>query len=879
MKLPATKLVSLQTYLCAVMLVATVPLALLLAYQVFSSLQTQHQRMRDELQRTALLVTSSIEHDLEARAPGTRSVARTDTAHWQRLLDSSAPPGGFIQLSDRGGRPISASEGISILASSDSALYSVTQTVPGTDWRVGVSVPSAVLDDAERRMLLAAMATIAAGLLLGLGLATLAARRITDPLRELATGGSGPGRPTRVQEVAWLREALTESQTQQAQAQASLQRKATEFETLFASTPIGLAVLREGVEEMRNAAMDMLFARGRTLYLDGQALAPDQQPLQRAAATGLPIGPLELELRERGDLGDGKAPRHVLMQAVPLLDAAGQVQGALASVVDITARKSAEQRVLQADRQLQESQRLIDLAQEAGEVGFFSIDARATTWTPGQARLFGFEGPAGLPSTLGELLERIHDEDRPTVEDGLRSMVEHRRERSTLEFRVNLPDGSTSWLSSRVLMNFDADGRPQQLVGATLNVTEQKGLELERLTLASLEQRARIEAEEANRAKDEFIAMLGHELRNPLGAIGSAAEVLNQLSGGASVVNERVDIDLAVSARAIIARQTHHLARLVDDLLDVGRVISGKVILHRQPFDLAALMERAVENFRVTGALERHDVQMRSSEVWVEADSTRIEQVINNLLGNALKYTPAGRRIELRLESHHGHAFIEVRDEGDGISPVLLPHVFDLFVQGERSLDRSAGGLGIGLTLVRRLVEMHGGTVTAESSPAGSIFTVQLAELPANVVSAFVPETSEPEARCRLCRVLVIEDNEDARDTLRTLLELDGHSVATAETGPQGLDLLLGERPDVAIVDIGLPGLSGFELAKLCRRAGYAGQLLALSGYSSDADVAQALRNGFDAHLAKPVDSQRLRRLMADAPGGGGAAHANGHAG
>ena len=877
MKLPATKLVSLQTYLCAVMLVATVPLALLLAYQVFSSLQTQHQRMRDELQRTALLVTSSVEHDLEARAPGTRSVARTDTAHWQRLLDSSAPPGGFIQLSDSSGRPISASEGVSILSSSDAALYSVTQIVPGTDWRVDVSVPAAVLDDAERRMLLAAMATIAAGLLLGLGLATLAARRITDPLRELATGGLGPARPTRVQEVAWLREALTESQAQQAQAQASLQRKATEFETLFASTPIGLAVLREGVQaDMRNAAMDSLFARGRTLYLDGQPLAPDQQPLQRAAATGQPVGPLELELRERGDLSDGKAPRHVLMQAVPLLDAKGQVQGALESAVDITARKTAEQRVLQADRQLQESQRLIDLAQEAGEVGFFSIDAGATTWTPGQARLFGFDGHAPSPSTLAELLERIHDEDRAAVEDGLRAMVEHGRDRSTLEFRVNLPDGGTNWLSSRVLMNFDEEGRPQQLVGATLNVNEQKSLELERQTLASLEQRARIEAEEANRAKDEFIAMLGHELRNPLGAIGSAAEVLNQLSSGASVISERVDIDLGVSARAIIARQTHHLARLVDDLLDVGRVISGKVILHRQPFDLAALMERAVENFRVTGALEHHDLRVNSREVWVEADSTRIEQVINNLLGNALKYTPTGRRIELTLQSNNGHAFIEVRDEGDGISPVLLPHVFDLFVQGERSLDRSAGGLGIGLTLVRRLVEMHGGTVTAESSPAGSTFTVQLAELPANVVSSFVPAACEPEAHCRLCRVLVIEDNEDARDTLRTLLELDGHSVATAETGPQGLDLLLDERPDVAIVDIGLPGLSGFELAKLCRRAGYAGQLLALSGYSSDADVAQALRNGFDAHLAKPVDSQRLRRLMADAPA---PHHANGHGG
>lgn len=865
MKLLSYKPVSMQAYLCGVMLVATVPLALLLAYQVLSGLQTQHQRAVDELDRTALLLATAIDNDGQAHG------GKPDASHWQRLLDKTRPAGGFITLRDAAGRPIAGSGEAQAYSTADPEVYSAAHTLPRTGWRVEVSVPAAVLDDAQQRALLAAMATALAGLMLGLALATLAARRITAPLRELAT--SGPARPdgskaaspAPVQELEWLRAALADAQAQQAQTQASLQRKASEFETLFASTPIGLAVLRKDGEPMRNAAMDELLATGRSFWRQGQALNADQLPLKQALASGRPVGPQELELRGPGDDGGDIVTRHVLMQAVPLLDATGQADGALASVVDITERTEAERRVLDVDRQLQESQRLIDLAQEAGEIGFFRVDTEGATWTPGLARLFSFKSSPGTtdyPATIADLLARIHEDDRDGVEQSLRAMSSVGRERSTLEFRVSSPDGGAHWLACRVLMSFDADKRPQQLVGAVLNVDEQKGIELERQSLAALEQRARIEAEEANRAKDEFIAMLGHELRNPLGVIGSAAEVLNQLSGRTGV-DTKVDAELANSAHAIIARQTRHLARLVDDLLEVGRVISGKVLLHRQPVDMAALVHRAVDNFRLTGSLDRHEVVLQTESVWIEADGTRVEQVINNLLGNALKYTPPGRRIDLKLESREGQAFLEVRDTGNGISPVFLPHIFDLFMQGERTLDRSAGGLGIGLTLVRRLVELHGGQVSVESSPAGSVFTVRLPAMPASMVVTG-PASVAPPIEQRPARVLVIEDNDDARDTLRTLLELDGHSVVTAQDGLEGLSLLLGDCPDVAIVDIGLPGLSGFEIAKRGRRAGYAGQMLAVSGYSGDADVANALRNGFDAHMAKPVDAGRLRQLMAN---------------
>jgi signal transduction histidine kinase len=844
------KLVSLQTCVSAVMLVATVPLALLLAYQMYGGLHAEHQRQQDELQRTAALVAASVERELRGAGPTAQTAP--DAVYWQELLRGSMAPGGSISLIDGGNRLI-AHAGPPRTEPAAAAVYSASQPVPRSDWRVQVSVPAALLDGFQRRSLLAAISTITACLLLGLALATLVARRITDPLRELATRGPALSEPPRVQEIAWLRDALAEAQTQQARSQASLQRKAAEFEALFANTPIGLAFLREAQEGtvLHNAAMDALLGPAGTpdMWLHGQPLALAQQPLQQAAASARAVGPLELELRESGG-----GLRHLLMQAVPLLDPQGRAQGALASAVDITERKLAEQRVLQADRRLQESQRLIDLAQEAGEIGFFRVDTESATWTPGQARLFGLTAApatsAAMGGSLNELLARIHPQDRSEVEQALQAMAAEGRERAALEFRVLWDDGSARWLSSRVLMNFSADGQPQQLVGATLDVTQQKTVELERATLATLEQRARIEAEQASRAKDEFLAMLGHELRNPLGAITSASEVLKQAPA---------DTELAANARAIIERQTRHLARLVDDLLDVGRVISGKVLLSRHRIDLAALVERVVENFRFTGSTAQHPITLQLAPVWVDADGTRIEQVVNNLLGNALKYTPAGSAIELSLQALDGQAELRVRDHGDGIAPALLPHIFDLFVQGERQIDRRAGGLGIGLTLVRRLVELHGGTVTAESSSDGSLFCVRLPAVAAPVERALPRGRAARASR----RVLLVEDNLDALSSLRSLLELDGHRVWTASDGPQGLARLVQERPDVAIVDIGLPGLSGFELAKQGRRAGYAGQLLALSGYGGDADVAEALRHGFDAHLSKPVDPAQLRDLLA----------------
>jgi signal transduction histidine kinase/CheY-like chemotaxis protein len=442
----------------------------------------------------------------------------------------------------------------------------------------------------------------------------------------------------------------------------------------------------------------------------------------------------------------------------------------------------------------------------------------------------------------------------------MRQMLAEGRTQERIEFRVPSDEAEPApprWLSSRLQASYDAQGRPLQVVGVTVDVSDQKAAEDAHRALNEREQRARRAAEAASRAKDEFLAMFGHELRNPLSGIASAIEVLNQAEPGSP---------LAASAREIIGRQTRHLTHLMDDLLDVGRVVSGKVLLTKRPFDLAALVRRLLDGLKITGEASGHDLRVDLTPVWVKADATRIAQVASNLLTNALKYTPPGRGIEVIVRPVQGEqgseALLQLRDEGDGIPPELLPKIFDLFVQGERTLDRRAGGLGIGLTLVRRLVEQHGGRVGAESSPSGSIFSVWLAAVPPQAKPP--PKGVLPEPKRR--RVLVIEDNADAANSLRALLELDGHSVEVAADGPAGLEALLARRPDAAVVDIGLPGMSGFDVAKRSRGAGYAGLLVALTGYGQGTDIKRALQAGFDAHLVKPLDAERLRRLLVDGP-------------
>jgi CheY-like chemotaxis protein len=386
-----------------------------------------------------------------------------------------------------------------------------------------------------------------------------------------------------------------------------------------------------------------------------------------------------------------------------------------------------------------------------------------------------------------------------------------------------------------------------------------KRAEEERRLLLVRERAARAEAQEAARRKGEFLAMLGHELRNPLAAIRAAVEVLDRV-GSSDATSEQ--------QRAIIGRQTGQLAQLVDDLLDVSRVMSGKIVLKRAAVALDEAVARCVESFAAAAEAAGHELTFRAGErVVVEVDPLRLEQVVADLLDNAIKYTPRGGRVEAIVERSGPDAVVRIRDTGMGIAPEMVPRIFDLFTQAERSLDRAQGGLGLGLTLVRRLVEQQGGRVEASSRGPGrgSEFVVCF---PAVSAAAEPRQAAQPVVANGPSRhVLLIEDNVDGREAMRTLLELLGHRVEVAGDGAEGLDVARRTRPEVALIDIGLPGVDGYQVAARLRDAfGNRIRMVALTGYGQPDDRKRALEAGFDLHLVKPVDADRLARLLAQLP-------------
>ena len=373
----------------------------------------------------------------------------------------------------------------------------------------------------------------------------------------------------------------------------------------------------------------------------------------------------------------------------------------------------------------------------------------------------------------------------------------------------------------------------------------------QRLT-REIEERQTVERQ--NHAKDEFLAMLGHELRNPLSAISSAASLIG-LPG--------VSLEGVQRAKKIIQRQSQHLGRIVDDLLDLSRAMSGKILLNRAPLDLAALVATSLETYRATGRSTDYELEQDLDPGWVDGDSTRLEQITSNLLDNALKYTQPGGRIEVRTWTENEDVVLSVRDTGVGIPAELLPQVFDVFVQGSSTLDRSQGGLGIGLSLVRRLSELHGGSIEADSKGPnrGSTFTLRLPRIEHPVAAApAAPERAEHGKP----RVLLIEDNDDGREMMTMMLGGYGYDVAAAADGLLGLEAAVSYQPDLALVDIGLPGIDGYEVARRLRAdpATRDIKLIALTGYGLAEDLRRVMEAGFDRHLVKPVDIDQLMEVI-----------------
>jgi signal transduction histidine kinase/CheY-like chemotaxis protein len=390
---------------------------------------------------------------------------------------------------------------------------------------------------------------------------------------------------------------------------------------------------------------------------------------------------------------------------------------------------------------------------------------------------------------------------------------------------------------------------------------ERIALAMERVERRDAEQRVRESLDAANRAKDEFLAMLGHELRNPLSAVRNA------------VVTASLDESRRPQALEIARRQVDQLGRLIDDLLDVARITQGRVTLHKEPVNLAEIVERAVEStrsFTESRGVHLH-VSLGPGTIRVDADPTRLEQVFVNLLSNAAKYSDAGGRVEVSIERLGDRVAVHVRDTGIGIAPEMLPRIFDLFAQADRSLDRAQGGLGIGLTVARRLVELHGGRigVHSEGLGKGADFVVTLSVLPETAAAerpgeAAVSRTRQP------ARVLLVEDHPDSAETLTMLLQLLGHHVRSVKDGPAALDAVRADVPDVMIVDIGLPGMDGYEVARRVRQDPLHAKVLlvALTGYGSEEDKRRALAAGFDHHLVKPITPETLDALVARLEGG-----------
>jgi PAS domain S-box-containing protein len=710
-----------------------------------------------------------------------------------------------------------------------------------SDWTVALSVPASVVEAPAVAMTWAMGTGITAGAIIALLLALGFGRRIAAPIVSLAGAARAIGRGeayaidrhARIEEVRELSRTLDEA------AAAIRSREQTQGYLAAIVETSRDAIMSFGVDGTIlswNSAATRLFGHAADAIV-GQhvaALFPvtqadDVAALLAAASRGQSLPALEMVAARKSG-----APVDVAVTVSPIRDPSGRVTGVSAIMRDVSEAKRVE-------RALRESEERLATLAEAMPQLVWTADSKGYVDYVNR-RWYDYTG-ATPSETFGDgWVSAVHPDERPRVVAGWQEAIE-RGEPTELEYRLRTADGRYEWFLTRSVPYRDADGAIVKWFGTSTNIEGQKRAE-ERLRAT-------------DRAKDEFLAMLGHELRNPLGAIAGAVRVLDAAGP---------HDDALARATAVVGRQVEHLSRLVDDLLDVSRVTTGKVVLTKEPVDLAEVVAHTIGTWRAAGRLDRHRVSLDTVPVWVFADTTRLEQIVANLLGNALKYTPDDGDVTVAVTRDGGTAVLRVADTGVGIPPYLIERVFDLFAQGDHGLDRGRGGLGIGLTLVRRLVEMHDGRVTALSDGPGrgSVFTVTLPAIDAPVpVPAAAPASAGP-APVRSRRILVVEDNDDAREMLGVVLTLGGHEVHEAADGMAGLEMASTVRPDVVLIDVGLPRLDGYELARRLRAANDRAsmRLVAITGYGQAEDRQRALDAGFDAHVTKPVVPERLAELI-----------------
>ena len=567
-----------------------------------------------------------------------------------------------------------------------------------------------------------------------------------------------------------------------------------------------------------------------------QTRQPVENPAMRALMEGKIVGLANHTVLIAKD----GTERPIDDSAAPIRDAEGKIIGSVLVFRDISERKRAEEALREAERRwrsLAEAlPNLVWTDLPDGQCDYLSSQWGSYTGIP-EKELLG----------LAWLERVIHPDDRERTLACWTAAVEDKGE-FDLEYRIRRHDGQYRWFKTRGVPIRDESGRIIYWFGTCTDIEDYK--------------RAEEALREADRRKDEFLATLAHELRNPLAPIRNSLQILKM---------PRVDAATVQQTREMMERQVHHLVRLVDDLLDVSRVMRGKIELRREPVELATIVARAVETAKPLIEVQGHqlDISVSPESLLLDADPIRLAQVVGNLLTNSAKYSEGHGHIWLTAERENGQAVLKVRDSGIGIAPDMLPHVFELFVQADHASTKAQGGLCIGLTLVKNLVEMHDGSVEAHSAGLGKgcEFVIRLPIKAEERRESSEKESGlqQPERSPSGHRLLVVDDNKDAAMSLATLLRLQGHEVRIADNGSLALEMANSYRPDLVFLDIGMPGMDGYEVARRMRQMPGLEKtvLTALTGWGQQEDRRRTAKAGFDHHLVKPVEATALENLLA----------------
>jgi PAS domain S-box-containing protein len=736
------------------------------------------------------------------------------------------------------------------------SVYAAHRRSEFSGWTVALGIPASTFHRPLWIFLGSVVGGIVIFILLALALATLLGRRIVGSVTALAEGAKAlalgvipqlPSSP--VTELDEVRRELENAATKRAAMETALRQSEERLRTIIETEPecVKLVAPDGTLLEMNAAGLQMIEADSFEA-VQGKNILDFVVPQCRAEFTELSqkvfqgeTGKLEFE-----NIGLRGKRRWMETHAAPLRGVQGDVYALLAITRDITEHKRAEDA-------LRASEGRLKLALSASRMGVWEWDFETTTmfWSPECREILGHEMSGG---TFESFTTLVHPEDANAVVERAHEAIDNRT-LYAVEFRVPIHD-EVRWFSNHGRAEHDHYGKPLRMIGTVQDITERKRL------LAEVQERA-AQLTEADRRKDEFLAILAHELRNPLAPVTNAVEIL-RINGLSNPESQR--------AAEMIDEQMQHMTRLIDDLLDVSRVTRGTLKLRKEEVELSQVVKNAVNRTRyiIDESGVQLTVELPPRPVKLHADPVRLTQVLSNLLNNAAKYTEPGGSIILRAERRGNDVVISVKDTGIGMPPDKLQHIFEVFAQLDISLERTRGGLGLGLTLVKRLIELHGGTVEAKSEglQKGSEFLIDLPALeepsPGELASGSSGLTSR--VAVEALKILVVDDNHAAADMLGALFRLKGNPVQLAHDGEEALAAAENFLPDVVLLDLGMPKMNGYDACRRMREQPWGEKMIiiALTGWGRDEDRQRTREAGFDHHLVKPVRPLNLLEVIAE---------------